>query len=178
MIYKYRSTGNASDRGRGCSIPSPSAPPPRGRYPIDALPGRRPALSRQRERSHRHPVPASWHCIRANRHALPAPSRGGGWRPRSGREVGVIYIYRSTGNASDRGRGVPPPPRQPHPYGGDIPSMHYRGRDNLSTVSVNTLPESCSRPLPRSSDQSPHTARPLWRGREEAAERPGGGGDL
>ena len=24
--------------------------------------------------------------------------------------------------------------------------------------------------------QSPHTARPLWRGREEAAERPGGGG--
>ena len=56
----------------------------------------------------------------------------------------MIYKYRSTGNASDRGRCVPPPPRQPLPHGGDIPSTHCRGRDNLSTVSVNTLPESCS----------------------------------
>jgi len=106
VIYKYRSTGNASDRGRGCFHPLPRG----GDIPSMHYHGRRPPLSRQREHPHRNPVPLPCHGHLANRPTLPAPSRGGGRRPRSGREVGVIYKYRSTGNASDRGRGVPPPP--------------------------------------------------------------------
>ena len=137
--------GKHERQGKGRSAPSPSAPPPRGRFPIDAVPCK--ASTRASVRNRRRSCFLSVHGYLANRHALPAPSRGGGRRRWKRRVVGVIYRYRSTGNASDRGGGRRlrlPPPRQPHPHGGDIPSTHCWGRDNLSTVSVNTLPESCS----------------------------------
>ncbi len=60
--------------------------------------------------------------------------------------VGVFPRIPFNQRHSDRGRGVPPPPRQPHPHGGDIPSTQFQGRDPLPAVSVNTLLKSCLRP--------------------------------
>ncbi len=111
------------------------------------------------------------HCIRANRHALPAPSEGGG------RAVGVVNVNRSTRDTATGEGDVPPPsPSAPLP-GGDWPLTHCPGGDRLAAVSPDTPERYCSRPKARPSSQSPLTARPLGRGREEAAERPGGGGD-
>ena len=58
----------------------------------------------------------------------------------------------------DRGRGVPPPPRQPYPHGGDSPWIPCPG------VHLQHQGETY---LARPSGLSPITARPL-RGREEA----------
>jgi len=63
-------------QGKGRSAPSPSAPPPAGRYPIDTVPWERSSLCRQRDRPHRNPFPAPRHGIRCYRHSLPAPLRG------------------------------------------------------------------------------------------------------
>jgi|GEM_PF-3464160 len=106
----------------------------------------------------------------------PAPLRGRE-EARSGREAGVIRRERFSVTRRDRGRGVPPPPRQPLPHGGDSPSIHCPGGDNLSAVNVNTLPKiRFMLPVHGYPDYRHALPAPL-RGREEAAERPGGGGD-
>ena len=68
---------DTSGQGRGCSTPLPVSPSPRGRYPIDTLPGRN-TTSLPSTRS---PSPKSRLCPLAlypdYRHALPAPSEGG-----------------------------------------------------------------------------------------------------
>ena len=147
MIYKYRSTGNASDRGGGrrLRLPPPRQPHPHGGdIPSTHCRGRD-NLSIVSVNT----LPEScfllrWHGHRANRHALPAPYRGGGRRRWKRREVGVIYKYRSTGNASDRGRGVPPPPRQPSPTGA-ISHRRTAGEEHPFTwFPVKTPEESCS----------------------------------
>ena len=75
-----------------------------------------------------------WHGIRVNRHALPAPCEGGGRRPRSGRAVGVFLPHTEKSvwlkrRRQERGEpSPPPPPRQPHPRGGDSPSIQCPGR--------------------------------------------------
>jgi len=76
-----------------------------------------------------------------------------------------------------QGRGMlHPPPRQPLSHGA-ISNRCTAMRGILSAVNVNTLTEiPFLLPMARYPVLSPHTARPLWRGREEAAERPGGGG--
>jgi len=51
----------------------------------------------------------------------PPPSQGAGGGRVSGRVVGVFYENRSRRDARDRGRGVPPPPRQPLPTGAILP---------------------------------------------------------
>ena len=79
----------------------------------------------------------------------------------------MIYKYRSTGNASDRGRGC----FHPLPRGGDIPSTHCRGTDNLSTVNVNTHTEILF-PSPATAIRSNRHALPA----PISQGRPGGGG--
>ena len=135
VIQRERFSVARERQGKGRSAPSPSAPPPRGRYPIDALPGNRQPLYLQCE----HPAgilfPLRARLSRVNRHVLPAPSRGGGRRRWKRRAVRVIYKYRSTGNASDRGRGVPPPPRQPSSTG-VISHRRTAGEEATSLPSV------------------------------------------
>jgi len=104
---------------------------------------------------------------RVNRHALPAPSRGGGRRPRSGREVGVVYEHRSTaetgrqGGESSTPLPVSPSPtgRFPHRYGAteSIPSPGFSSGENLP---ANSTPLPCA----RLSCQSPCTARLISQG--------------
>ncbi len=138
------------DRGGGCSTPLPVSPTPTGAIPIDTVPGDRSSLCRQRE----HPTEilslSPVHCIRANRHTLPAPSGGGGRRRGTRREVGVIR--RIPFNQRRRRHGREEATSREHPA--EILS--------LSPCTVSGL--------------SPYTARPLWRGREEARNAPGGGG--
>ena len=56
------------------------------------------------------------HCIRANRQSLPAPFRGGGRRPRSGREVGVVDSpMEKTSSVRCSRRGGHKPARAPIP---------------------------------------------------------------
>ena len=97
------------------------------------------------------------------RHALPAPSEGGGRRPRSGREVGVVDSRLGKPfpvTRRDRGRGVPPPPRQPHPHGA-IPHRHSAREEATFLPSTQTLsPRYCLPPVHGYPGQSPHTARP------------------
>jgi len=82
------------------------------------------------------PVSSPCTAIRGYRQTLPAPSGGGGRRPRSGREVGVVYEYRSTIDTGDRGgRLFHPPPHQPLPHGGDIPSIRCHGGGRFLSVS-------------------------------------------
>ncbi len=71
------------------------------------------------------------------------PLRG---RIRGGREVGVIDECRSTRDVGDRGRGVPPPPRQPHPHGA-IPHRHSAREEATFLPSTQTLsPRYCLPP--------------------------------
>jgi len=80
VVYEYRSTRDAGDRGGDHYFAvSPDTP---------------------RRSGFRPPCTA----IRGYRHALPAPSRRGREEAlMSGREVGVVYEYRSTRDAGDRG---------------------------------------------------------------------------
>ena len=72
---------------------------------------------------------------------------------------------------------LPPPPRQPHPVGAIPHGYSVGGSGSLFAVSPDTPPKILPQPMCTAIlGQSPHTARPLSRGREEAAERPGGGG--
>ena len=96
----------------------------------------------------------------------------------SGRVVGVVQRERFPDDTSRQGRGPsrPPSPSAPPPRG-DSPSIHCPGSDLLLTrFQARNSPKIVSRSLALYPGQSPRTARPLWRGREEAAERPGGGG--
>ena len=98
----------------GCSIPLPGEPPPpRGRFPIDTVPCRRQALIGLTESSIKSrflPV----HGIRTIAMHCPPPRKGAGGGRASGREVGVVYEYRSTIDTGDRGGGKPyPPPPSP-----------------------------------------------------------------
>ena len=69
-----------------------------------------------------------------------------------------------------------PSPRQPLPHGA-ISNRCTAMRGILSAVNVNTLTEiPFLLPMARYPVLSPRTARPLWKGREEVAKRPGGGG--
>ena len=79
-----------------------------------------------------------------------------------------------------QGRGTfRPPPRQPLPRGRFPHGYTATGVHPLTRFQSRTSPKILSlSPCARPSCQSPHTARPLSRGREEAAERPGGGGGL
>ncbi len=86
-------------------------------------------------------------------------------------EVGVVYEYRSTRDTGDRGGGSRirlPPPRQPLPHGGDSPIDTVPREETTTSRSHLTLPEILFPPRARLSGLSPCTARPLWRGREEA----------
>ena len=83
---------------------------------------------------------------RVNRPTLPAPYGGGGRRPRSGREVGVVYEHRSTaetgrqGGESSTPLPVSPSPtgRFPHRYGAteSIPSPGFSSGENLPANST------------------------------------------
>ena len=70
-----------------------------------------------------------------------------------------------------------PIPRRAPTQGGDSPSIQFQGRDPLSAASVNTLPKSRSCSTCTASGAIATDCPPPRRGREEAAERPGGGGD-
>ncbi len=111
------------------------------------------------------------HCIRTIANHCPPPLEGAGGGRGAARRVGValpptekgcLIETRATGEGD-----VPPPPRQPHPHGA------ISHRYSLFAVSPETPERSGLRPRTRQPGQSPITARPLWRGREEAAERPG-----
>jgi len=92
----------------------------------------------------------------------------------------VVYEHRSIGDAGDRGgeRPVPlpvspsPTGRFPHRYTAseEHPPTRFQARTFL-LIPLHS-------PDTAIQGQSPCTARPLSRGREEAAERPGGGGGL
>jgi len=69
-----------------------------------------------------------------------------------------------------------PIPRRAPTQGGDSPSIQFQGRDPLSAASVNTLPKSRSCSTCTASGAIAMHCPPPRRGREEAAERPGGGG--
>ena len=66
-----------------------------------------------------------------------------------------------------------PPPRQPHPQGAISHRHTAREEYNLSAVDAITLTEIPSPHPGTVSGLSPRTARPLWRGREEAAAAAG-----
>jgi len=76
------------------------------------------------------------------------------------------------GDTSGQGRGSRirlPPPRQPLPHGGDSPIDTVPREETTTSRSHLILPEILFPPRARLSGLSPCTARPLWRGREEAA---------
>jgi len=91
------------------------SPPPRGRYPIDALPGNRQPLYRQREHPHRNPVPVPCHGhpVQSPRTARPHLAGAAGWR-------GCFHEYRETQEtgAADL----------PSPGHGDSSSIHCQER--------------------------------------------------
>ena len=74
----------------------------------------------------------------------PPPLEGAGGGRGSGREVGVVYEYRSTIDTGDRGGGAvsaSPLPVSPSPTGAILPSIQCHGRDPLSAVNVIALTE-------------------------------------
>ncbi len=86
----------------------------------------------------------------------------------------MVYEYRSTRDTGDRGGGSRirlPPPRQPLPHGGDSPIDTVPREETTTSRSHLIIPEILFPPRARLSGLSPDTARPLWRGREEAASR-------
>ena len=115
--------------------PSPSAPPPRGDIPSTQFQGRDP-LSAVSVNT----LLKSCLCPRAlypdYRHALPAPSEGGGRRRGTRRAVGVVYLTRKKSvwlrHRRQGRRMFHPPPRRPLPQGGDIPSIQCPGESTPS----------------------------------------------
>jgi len=84
VIDVSSSTSDAGDRGGGCFIPLPVSPSPTGRFPIDTLPRGGDNLTAVNVNTlPKIPLMLPVHCIRGNRQTLPAPSGGGGRRPRS-----------------------------------------------------------------------------------------------
>jgi len=128
-FHEYRSTRDTATGAADVPPPSPSAPPPRGRFSIDTVSGGDP-LSAVSVNT----LLKSCLCPRAlypdYRHALPAPPEGGGRRPRSGREVGVVYLTRKKSvwlTRNDRGGGCSAPSPSAPPPRGDIPSIQCPG---------------------------------------------------
>ena len=102
-----------------------------------------------------------WHGIRGYRPTLPAPSGGGGRRPRSGRAVGVVDEYRSTRDTGDRGGGSPVSPSRgaiPHGYS-------LLGSGSLFAVSPDTPPKILPQPRARYPGLSSRTCPPPSSGR-------------
>ena len=108
--------------------------------------------------------PLPWHGIRTIATDCPPPLEGAGGGRGSGRAVGVIQRERFPATREDRGRGVPPPPRQPLPTGAILHRYSATGGDHFSAVSVNTLLKSSSSPRTRYPGQSPNTCPPPLEG--------------
>ncbi len=131
-----------SRQGKGRSAPSPSAPPPRGRFSMDtSATGRRSSLCRQRE--HPAEILSPGAVSGAIAKHSPAPIEGAGGGRGSGRAVGVIQRHAETGEGAFRPLPVSPTPRRRFSMD-TVP----RGEDPLSAVNVNTLLKSspCARP--------------------------------
>ena len=81
----------------------------------------------------------------------PPPREGAGGGRVSGRAVGVFQRKPFNGRRMRQGRGMfHPPPRQPHPRGGDSPAIPSPGSASPHPVPGENPPEeSCSRPLAR-----------------------------
>ena len=79
------------------------------------------------------PVSSPCTTIRTIATHCPPPLEGAGGGRGSGREAGVFPEVKpvSRWHASDRGRGVPPPPRQPHPHGAILHGYTARERSSL-----------------------------------------------
>jgi len=101
-----------SNRGGGCSTPLPVSPTPTGRFSIDTVPREEVVSPRPHLTLPEDLVSVPEHCIRCYRQLLPAPSGGGGRRPRSGREVGVgrRILFNQICRRQGRGEPSPPPP--------------------------------------------------------------------
>jgi len=111
--------------------------------------------------------PIAIHCpppCRGREEAAERPGGGG---------VPAKTVQRETHET--REGDVPSPSPSAPPPRGDIPSMHCRGRAS-PRLDVNTLPKSCLAPPDTVSGPIAIHCPPPCRGREEAAERPGGGG--
>ncbi len=134
-FHEYRSTRDTATGAADVPPPSPSAPPPRGRFSIDTVSGGDP-LSAVSVNT----LLKSCLCPRAlypdYRHALPAPSEGGGRRRGTRRAVGVVYLTRKKSvwlrHRRQGRRMFHPPPRRPLPQGGDIPSIQCPGESTPS----------------------------------------------
>jgi hypothetical protein len=148
-----------SDRGW-----EPSAPPPRGRFPIDTVPGSAStAVCRLTRVKILFPAPRVLYPGQSP-NTRPPPLAGGGRRPRSGRAVGVIQRERFSVPRRDRGRGVPPPPRQPLPAGA-IPHRYSATGRRSSLCRQREHPAEIQFLSPGTvSGLSPCTARPLSQG--------------
>ena len=109
-------------------LPPPRrAASPRGRYPIDTLPGGRQPLCRRRDHPHRNPVSTPWHCIRSIAMHCPPPIEGAGGGRGSGREAGVDPEVKTPPQETRAtGAGAVHPPS---------PSAPPRGRFSIDTVS-------------------------------------------
>ncbi len=102
-------SSDTSRQGKGRSAPSPSAPPPRGRYPIDTVPLERSSLCRQREHPHRNPFPAP-RTVSGLSSLTARPLEGaGGGRGAAGR-WGCFQRHVETGEGAFRPLPVSPSP--------------------------------------------------------------------
>jgi len=133
-----------SDRGGGCSTPLPvEPPPPRGRYPIDALPREETTTSRSHLTPPEDPVSVPrarlsgaivMHC--------PPPLEGAGGGRGSGRAVGVVdCLHGKTSSVRHRRQGMGLfhlPPRQPLPTGRFSHRHSATGGDHYFAVSPDT----------------------------------------
>jgi len=100
--------------------------------------------------------------------------------PARGERWGCFQRERFSVTRQDRGGGSRlrlPPSRRPLPHGGDSPidTVPWE-RSSLRRQRDRPHRDPVPAPHARYPVLSPLTARPLGRGREEAAERPGGGG--
>jgi hypothetical protein len=88
-----------------------------------------------------------WHGYPVLSPHTAAPYVGGGRRPRSGREVGVVDEYRSTRDTGDRGGGCSIPlPCEPLPHGAIPHRDSVPGSGSLFAVSPDTPERSSLRP--------------------------------
>ncbi len=131
---------------RGGVPPPPRQPHPHGAILHGYTARERSSLCRQCEHSHRNPAPAP-----RTRYPGQSPNT---CPPRE----------RFPATREDRGRGVPPPPRQPLPTGAILHRYSATGGDHFSAVSVNTLLKSSSSPRTRYPGQSPNTCPPPLEG--------------
>ncbi|GEM_PF-3862429 len=106
---------------RGRSAPSPSAPPPRRRFSMDTPPRRASPLCRQREHPAKIQFPSPLARYPDYRHRLPAPSGGGGRRPRQRPGGGGDPARKVSSDTRRQGKGRSAPSPSAPPHGGDSP---------------------------------------------------------